>query len=246
MAKSSKTTTTRRGTSPKYEYSPLVEVIFEVRFPGEPAVECHRDRFFNEIRDDFPTVWVPHVEPGKPLSMQPYHFKTNDGSESVMVAINRFAYSARRYEGFEAFRPHALSLVKKFCGKYGIKKLSRTGLRYVNVIPFLRSDDLVPWTKYFTVNLAMPESSMKEVSNVALVLESRSATGKMTTRIACGKSEDETQEVFILDFDFSKTKALDVSKIPQYLDESHEHTKKVFEGVVSESYKAVMRGEVIG
>ncbi len=41
-----------------YPNSPLVEVVFEVRFPGEPGVECNRDIFYEKIRGDFSNVLV--------------------------------------------------------------------------------------------------------------------------------------------------------------------------------------------
>ncbi len=66
-----------------------------------------------------------------------------------------------------------------------------------------------------------------------------------TTRIACAKSADESKEVFILDFDFSKTEPLAVAKLQNYLSESHDRTKRVFEAILTEDYKAVMRGEAV-
>lgn len=235
----------KSGDAPKYQNSPLVEVVFEIRFPGEPAVECHRDEYFALIRKEFPKVWVPNAEPGKPISTQPYHFKTEAGVETVMVAINRFAYTTKRYEGFEAFRPRAIDLAQRFCRHYGISILTRTGLRYINVIPFLREGPVLPWKRYFTVELTLPATSADDFQNVALVYESRCETGAITTRIASAKTEDESRDVFVLDFDFAKTAALSAGKLATYIDESHDHTKRVFEGIVAESYKAVMRGEVI-
>ena len=39
-----------------YPNSPLVEVGFEMRFPGEPRVECNRDILYEKIRGDFQNV----------------------------------------------------------------------------------------------------------------------------------------------------------------------------------------------
>ncbi|GAG28299.1 unnamed protein product, partial [marine sediment metagenome] len=85
----------RRKTSEPtlYPNSPLAEVVFEIRFPGEPAVECRRDDFFALVRQDFPKVWVPNIEAGQAVALQSYHFKSEDDKETLMVAINRFAYA---------------------------------------------------------------------------------------------------------------------------------------------------------
>ena len=179
------------------------------------------------------------------MSMQPYHFKSVDGTETAMVAINTFAYATRKYGGFESFRPRALALAEKFCKLYKIEKLNRTGLRYINVIPFLREGAMLPWKRYFTVELTLPATSADDFLNANLAFESRCKAGVITTRIRCAKTEEESREVFVLDFDFSKTESLTAKKLGTYIDESHTHTKKVFEGILSESYEAVMRGEVI-
>ncbi len=228
-----------------YVNSPLVQTVFEIRFPGEPAIECHRDEFFARIRDEFPNVGVPNTEPGKPIALQPYHFKSQDGSETVMVALNRFAYATQRYPGFRAFEPKALNLTQQFCKQFKIDRLTRTGLRYINLIPFLREGRVIPWKMYFTVDLTLPATSPDDFMNVDLAFEARCAKGVIKTRIACGKTADASKELFLLDFDFAKTDRLTTRKLRTYIKESHDHTKKVFEGIVSDSYKAVMRGEVI-
>jgi len=234
----------RRTT--KYANAPLAEVVFEVRFPGEPAVECRRHEFFDTVRDEFPTVWVPGVEPGQPVALQPYRFKANESNDMVMVALNRFAYSTQNYPGFEKFQPSVSKLTKAFCRMFRIKKLNRTGLRYVNVIPFLREDGLIPWHRFFTSNLSLPGITPNEFINVGLSYESPCAGGVLTTRIACAKrAAENNREVFLLDFDFAMNEALVIDKLDVYLEESHTQTKRVFEAIIAESYKSVMRGEVI-
>ena len=52
-------------------------------------------------------------------------------------------------------------------------------------------------------------------------------------------------EDFILDFDFAMTDNLITSKLKNYIVLSHDSTKQLFEGIVSERYKTYMRGEVV-
>lgn len=234
-----------KSAQPKYLHSPLVEVVFEIRFPGEPAVECHRDEIFALLRKDFPNVWVPSVEQGQPIALQPYHFRALDQSETVMVALNKFSYATRKYAGFEHFGQRALQFTSLFFNHFKIKKLNRTGLRYINAIPFAREAGAIPWRRYFTIDLSLPATEAGDFLNASLAFETRSETGFSTTRIACAKSIEDAREVFVLDFDFAKTESLTASGLETYMSESHEHTKKMFEGILSNDYKAVMRGEVI-
>ena len=240
----------RKGTVPTlaepvlYPNSPIAEVVFELRFAGEPAIECRRDEYYATIRRDFPKVGVPNVEMGAPPALQPYHFKSDDDSETVMVAINRFAYSTTRYPGFAKFRPRALALAMVFCERYAIGGLNRMGLRCVNVIPFVRDAGRIPWQQYFTIRMNLPADAFDCLTNASFAYEAKCDVGTITTRIACVRSAT-ADEAFLLDFDFARTEGVTAARLAEALQEAHDHTKRVFEEIVSEQYKAVMRGEVI-
>ena len=63
-----------------YKNAPLVETVFEIRFPGEPAVECGRDKFYEQIRDTYSRVLVPRSVEGKAMAVEPYQFEREDGT----------------------------------------------------------------------------------------------------------------------------------------------------------------------
>lgn len=245
MAKRQGQKSERKAVEPDvYPNSPLAEVVFELRFPGEPAIECRRDEYYATIRRDYPKVWVPSAEVGKPPALQPYQFKTDDDSETVMVAINRFAFSTKRYDGFPRFKPRALKLAKGFCERFGVRKLNRMGLRFINLIPFVRDAGRIPWQQYFTLRMNLPADAFDCLTNANLAYEAKCNAGTITTRIACVRS-DKADEAFVLDFDFAKTESVTTAKLPAAIQEAHDHTKRVFQELVSDEYKAVMRGEVI-
>jgi len=227
-----------------YPKSTLAEVVFELRFPGEPAIECRRDEYFRAIRREFPKVWVPNTELGKAPALQPYQFKSKDDAETVMVAINRFAYSTKQYAGFPKFKPRALKLAKGFCERFAIRKLNRMGLRYINIVPFVRDAGRIPWQQYFTVRMNLPADAFDCLTNVNFAYEAKCDAGTITTRVACVRS-DTADEAFVLDFDFAKTERVTAAKLAAAIQEAHDRTKQVFQQIVSDEYKAVMRGEAI-
>ena len=98
-------------------------------FTGKPAIECRRDDYFARVRSEFPVVAVPNAELGKGPALQPYQFRSEDEFETIMVAINRFAYSTKRYAGFGAFKPRALKLTREFCRLYGIVTRQPSAMR---------------------------------------------------------------------------------------------------------------------
>lgn len=245
MAKSSRQgKATRTWQSEQYPNAPVSEVVFELRFSGEPAIECRRDDYYATVRHAFPVVMVPTAEAGKPLSVEPYFFKSEDDTETIATSINRFAYMTTQYGGFADFKPRALELAEGFAKRFEIRELRRMGLRYTNVMPFIRDAGRVPWEQFFTVKMNLPLDGFDSLMNAALSYESKCDGGAITTRIACVRS-NTADEAFVLDFDFAKTEGVTVASLPTAIQEAHDYTNRVFEGIVTEQYRAVMRGQVI-
>lgn len=228
-----------------YENSPLVETIFELRFPGEPKVECNRDKFYERIRDPYNNVLVPRASDGKAMATEPYKFERGDGKWGVALSINKMAVYCRAYEGFRLFKQEVMRLVSIFNELYAIRTISRTGLRYVNIIPFTREDDIIPLHNYLNVGVKLPLSKPLTFANLNLIIVSKTDGGKITTRIEPVIAPDKTQEAIILDFDYIKEGVLSLDSIDEYFEESHTHTKHLFEELITNGYKKVMRGEVI-
>jgi uncharacterized protein (TIGR04255 family) len=228
-----------------YPNAPLIEAVFEIRFPGEPAIECHRDKFFEEIRSEFGNVWVPNLREGQAPALVPYHFKTNDGFGSVLTAISRFAYSTRKYDGFESFRRESLRLIELFAKTYNIGKLNRTGLRYTNAIRFVAQDSKLPLSDYLNLGLNLPDVFPGEFQKLELAFVSGVKGGTITTRIGQMEAKDGSGDAILLDFDFAKETDLNINYIASYLDESHGQTKAFFESVLTESYLQYVKGETI-
>ncbi|HKZ42030.1 MAG TPA: TIGR04255 family protein [Candidatus Hodarchaeales archaeon] len=231
--------------NPIYPNAPLVEVVFEIRFPGEPAIECHRDQFFQLIRSEYKNVWVPNLREGQAPALTPYHFKSDDGLCTVMTAINRLAFSTKKYQGFENFKREVLRLMGLFTDSYEIGKLSRTGLRYINVIRYVPQDQKLPLSDYLNLELKLPDVFPGEFKKLDLAFVSIVKGGSITTRLGHMEAKDGSGDAILLDFDFAKEGNLDVKEISSYLDESHTSTKAFFESVLSEGYLRFVKGETI-
>ncbi len=225
-----------------YPNSPLVEVVFEIRFAGEPVVECRRDIFYEFVRKDYPKVFVPSAN----IALEPYRFEKEDASSGVMLAINKFAYYNRKYQGFKEFKKESLSLVSKFRKAYPkISKLSRTGFRYVNIIPFTRDGGLIPVENFLTVSLKMPGTIPEKYNNISIGFVSESDGGSITTRIETMATADKSGEAMLLDIDYAKEKNLLVTAANKYIDESHKHARQLFEDLITDNYRSFLRGEAL-
>jgi len=228
-----------------YKNAPLVETIFEIRFSEEPAIECNRDKFYEKIRDVYSKVLVPMSSEGKAMALEPYKFERNDGTNGIMLSITKMAVYCKKYEGFKLFKKEAMRIFSIFEELFKIQKLNRTGLRYINIIPFMREKNVIPIKNYLNIKIDLPKSISTNFKNLNIIFVSQTKGGSITTRIEPAISHDQTQEAIILDFDYAKEEGLNFGSINKYLDESHQHTKYLFEELITDDYKKVMRGEVI-
>ena len=228
-----------------YPNAPLAEAVFEIQFPGEPVIECRRDAFYEKIRSDFPKVLVPKIGANNAPALIPYHFVSDDESRSILLAINKLAVSLKKYRGFVIFKKEIEKVISVFQKCYSIKKINRTGLRYINIIPFTRENDLVPIEQFLNINLTLPESLPKKYKNINVMFSSVLDEGTITTKIECLKSIDDNKEALLLDFDFAKQGDLILSNLSSYLNESHKKTKQFFEDLITEEYRQYLMGETI-
>lgn len=233
------------GKNEIYKNAPLNETVFEIRFPGEPAIECNRDKFYEKIRDVYSKVLVPKSVEGKAMALEPYKFEREDGINGIMLSIYKIAVYSKKYEGFGLFKKEVMRIFSIFGALFNVQKLDRTGLRYINIIPFTREKNIIPITDYLNIKIYLPKSIPTDFKNLSIIFVSQTEGGSITTRIEPAISPDQIQEVVILDFDYAKEENLNFASIEKYLDESHRHTKHLFEELITDNYKKVMRREVI-
>lgn len=226
-----------------YPRAPVVEAVFEIRFPGEPKVECRRDTFFEAVRSEFPSVYVPALQPGSFPALSPYHFRAADGSSQIMVALNRLSFSTRAYKGYLPFRAKVLELFERFGKEFAIDHLTRAGLRFINIVPFTREEGLIPLERFFQFGITLPVGLEYRPTNLSLVFTTELDGGQLTTKLEAVQDETKMMEALVLDFDYAKVKDLKFSAVDSYLEESHTHTKKFFEGLITPGFREWMRGE---
>ena len=157
----------------------------------------------------------------------------------VRIIIGNVFHKKIRYQRYRIFNFYNYCLFK-------IQKLRRAGLRYINIIPFIRENDIIPIENYLNIKIVLPNSITSDFKNLSLIFVSQTKEGgSLTTRIESAISNDKKQEGIILDFDYAQEGDLYFSQIDKYLEESHNNTKYIFEQLIADNYKKVMRGEVI-
>ena len=224
-----------------YKNSPLVESVFEIRFPPELAIECRKDEYYDQIRNEFPEINLPLADSPEPYPMKNYLFRDNKGEKGIQFSINKCSYHRYKYLGFCQFKEEALRYLGLFAEKFRIQTLYRTGLRYVNHVPILREDGVIPIRKYLNFGYRTPESIPETYDFLHTVLFIKLGEGSLRILIQYKKLPDEKEtEIIILDFDYFFEGNLEFSKVETYIDESHKHTKQIFEDLITDYYKRIM------
>ena len=134
-----------------YPNSPLIEVICELRFQRNLKIECQRHGFYGKISKKYPHILVPDFSPTTPSALIPYKFEPENRNCGVKLAIDKFSYYDKKYEGHKKFIKEFTRLFDLFSKTYLINKPTRVGWRYINVIPFIRDSGLIPLYDFFDI-----------------------------------------------------------------------------------------------
>lgn len=226
-----------------YPRAPLVEVVFEIRFPGEPAVECRRDELFEFIRREFPKVRVPEASAQDHFKFRTYQYASDDGAFTVMSGLNTLVYSSKRYTGFAEFKKQLTPIFTFFIERFKLHALRRFGFRYINAIPFSRENGSIPLSKFFKSQLAVSPEIPTELEQCAFMLVQKSGEGHVITRVEGLKHQKAEEEAILLDIDYFREGGLEASKIGEYLEVSHSGAKYFFENIITDQYREFLRGK---
>ena len=237
--------TTRYDISEIYPNSPLVEVVCEIRFSGELAIECRRNEFFDKIRKKYPKILIPQTVSSQTNSLTPYRFENESKNAGIMLALNRFAFYDKEYSGHKKFISEFTRLAKILVETYPLRGLERVGWRYINIIPYSRENGIVPLKRFVAAGIKVPEGISDQFENLGIVFVSRVSGGKITTRIDSIIRSNDQQEALLLDFDFAMTEKLQTSKIGAYVRKAHKQTRSLFENLITDEYRQYLREETI-
>ncbi len=226
-----------------YKNAPLVEAIYEIRFPAKLEIESKRDKFYNRIKNEFPKIYLPLLKGGEAPSLQPYRFTKEDESGHVFFSLNIFYFTTKKYISFKEFKKEALSLTKDFCSFFKVQELNRSGLRYINKIPIIRKKGIIELNKYLNFGFNLPKSIPSSYKNFKAEFITELRFGNLRVLAEYQELEEPSKdEIIILDFDYFIEGKLDSVKLEKYIDESHKHTKQAFEALIADPYKKVMGG----
>jgi uncharacterized protein (TIGR04255 family) len=106
----------------------------------------------------------------------------------------------------------------------------------------VREDGLIPLKKYLNFGYELPVSLAEGFGyeNLLTVLEVKKGEGHLRLQIS-SLQRDDGIEIILLDFDYWKLGDLRVENLKNYLEASHAHTKQVFEELITDYLRQIMR-----
>jgi uncharacterized protein (TIGR04255 family) len=240
--------------------SPLAQVSCEIRFHGELALYEAWGRFQREVRAEFPKLFVPVAAHGVPPLTQPAKLASMDGADSLLLAINSFAYSTAQYQDFPIFRKKFLRILDIFVRQAALTDLTRFGLRYINILP-PSGDDGMPENRIhpcLTLELTGLRTPAGHWTNQPQIVVER-AVGRFTLRAAllaavpvgfpegAGMSSAPGLLPGVqLDFDCYLNNPGPTQGVAALLDGAHEAIDATFFGMITSEYHSYLKGSADG
>jgi uncharacterized protein (TIGR04255 family) len=232
-----------------YPNSPLSDVACEIRFPGEMQVECRRHLFWDQIRNDYPKIMVPHAQEGQAPALQHYRFRSEDGQRTVLVALNSLSYSETQYRGHTAFISEFSKLISIFSKTYPqIGPPKRVGWRYMNFMPFSRESGSLPLERLLKFKANLPLDLFANTVNMDMQWHGRSAEGiAVTLRLANVTHKDllPGQEAVLLDIDSAKEADLAWDTLLKDIESMRRFGREMFESMITDDYREYLRGKTL-
>jgi len=242
---------------PNFPNSPLGEAVFEVRFPGHLGMYAAWGNLQAELAGEFPKLYVPTLQPGEAPALKPCRLASQDQNELLLLSLNAFAYSARKYQNFDHFRGRFLELWGKFLRSFTPTTITRVGLRYQNWLPSeFPGMAPVPGQLHGCLRLALDPlastfKSLVSIESSALQLDLQLEDFKVRVALA-PPAVVEVEAPFsvpmvagtLFDIDCWQAGEFSLDSVLARLEAAHQHVDEAFFGLINQQYYAYLRGEV--
>lgn len=237
----------KQPTGPLYPNQPLIEVVCEIKFAGEPVIEARRNEFYEEIRKLYPLLYVPTATAGISPALQHYRFEREDRAAGAMLTINSFCYFEKNYSGAQSFQKELLRLFNKASNLFKFRKYTRVGWRYINGIPFTRENGIVPVGRFFKDFPQLPAALGNKYEHIGLRADIPMGNINVTIHFESVTHAQKGDDVFLVDIDTyikqAKAEQLASTSIPETVHKLHSVARAFFEDSITDKYREYLKGE---
>ena len=229
-----------------YEINPLEQVICQIRYPAILKVSAEPPfEFQDTVRGEYPLYEdktalpnnLPHpLQEGiaelmaalpisLPTGLREHHFFTEDRSRSISLTQEFVAVTDSRYTRWEAFRGIVELAEKTLQRLYSPTFYQRVGLRYVDMLDRRKIDvSGVPWSSLLNPSfLGMLGSTgldghVQSLTTEVLLKIPDVEKGFVRIKHGLATSQQNTEQVYVIDSDFFTERRIDSSGALRDLD----------------------------
>lgn len=241
----------------KYQIPPLVEVIFQLRFPTILALNTQDPiDFHNRIRSSFPyysysTQEVKETRPDGQTrvlrAVRNHQFTAKDKMTKINIESTFIAISSHSYSTWEEFRVVISEIISIFDEYYKPAFYTRVGLRYIDVIERSKwglQDK--KWSELINANVLgfMNENTL----TYRMDAESPNSDEKSLTKyhFELAKMAGTNENVFMIDCDYSYGDTVELSDYINIADELHKCSSNFIQSAIKDVLHYAMKPELIG
>lgn len=249
----------------KYKKSPLIEVIYQLRFPTILSIESEQPVQFQErIREKYPFYDVQTEEQSnisfdprlKSVSMNKlgenknYSFIDVDRVYKVNLTASFISISTKLYTQWETFWDNAQYVIKVFEEIYNPSFYNRVGLRYRNVIRrSILGLEECKWKELVSPEFLgiMGKTNEEGVKVYKTATEYQTDVEDVisTARIELVHVNHEEELCFLIDCDYYTNGINESSKIKYISDSLHEASNNFMQSAFTERLSMAMEPEDI-
>jgi len=222
---------------------PLREVAFEIRFAPRLRVNAELWKIQDEIVEEYPALSMEQAPQASGTLMPINVFQNPNAARAIKISQENFAVAFTRYTRFEDFKAEVIAKTNRFCEKFDVSTVSRTGLRYVNNFIVPGSGKTSEILRYVRPVIDFDRLDSDEIQHFVAEVRMRQREHLVTLRGAFLAPLEGGQRVYVLDVDCHSSEPHSSRDIPKLLDTYHETAQLFFLDHVTEEYKDVMRGK---
>lgn len=219
----------------KFTKAPVVEAVFEIRFPLNLAIDCFKYKFYDAVKNTHPKIELADYNPFEHPITQLLNYYTPDKSENLICGTSKFAYITRAYKTYHEFKNNFVRYIKSFNECFNITEINRIGFRFINQIICKKQENCVPLRDYLDFGFILPASiPLTTVKDFQTTLTLDIKDGSIRSIIGTVKKDDIT--ILTLDNDLVRVGSFKMGNIAEILDNAHEDIENIFLEFMSEKY----------
>ena len=244
----------------RYEKNPLLEVVFQLRFPTILSINSEQPIDFQKmIRKDYPFLEEQLEEYGnvfvdtqlKSASMNKtgenknYSFISQDRKTKVNLTPSFIAVSTLNYLQWEFFCDHVFSVLPVFEEIYQPPFYTRVGLRYTNAITRSRLGlDRKSWADLFEPHILgmISREKEREIKTYISEIEYESDESKVNSKahFELVHLNNQPEMSFLLDCDYYSLGITALSQIRETAEKLHRASSKFLQSAIKDELHTAM------